>query len=206
MVQRKWLALCGIVAAVLIPLSIIVISGNTPDDNASAAKVVSFYRAHENANKLAAVLVVLAAVLLLLFAAQLREVLQGDQPGAGVLTLAAWSGLLLIGGGTMVAAAIHIALVNAAHDRFLAAAQSLNVLDNYIFFAMTAGFALFGLAAGFATLQRPVLPRWLGWVAIVFGVLGLLGPLGFFGLLLGLLWIIVVGVLIFRKDFSAAPS
>ena len=206
MVQRKWLALCGIVAAVLIPLSIIVISGNTPNEHASAAKVISFYRAHETANKLAAVLVLLAAVLLVLFAAQLRTVLQGDQPGAGVLTLAAWSGLLLTGSTAAVAAAIHLALVNAAHYRLAAPAQSLNVLDNYIFVAIVGGIAVFGLATGFATLQRPVLPRWLGWAAIVFGVLALLGPIGVLGLLLALIWIIVVGIMIFRKDFSAATN
>ena len=90
---------------------------------------------------------VVAGVLLVLFAAQLRTVLHGDQSGAGVLTLAAWSGLLLTGAGAMAAAAVHLALVNAADHRLAAAAQSVNVLDNYMPVAIVGGIAVFGLGA-----------------------------------------------------------
>lgn len=206
MVQRKWLALCGIVAAILIPVALVVVSGNTPQDDASAAKVLSFYRAHETANKLAAVLVIVGAVLLVLFAAQLRRVLHGDRPGAGVLSVAAFGGLLLTAAVASVAAAIHFALVQAAQHRFGTVAQTLNVLDNNVGIAIVAGFSVFGLATGFSTLRRPALPRWLGWVAVVFGVLSLFGPIGILGILLGLIWIIVVGVMLFRRELVAAST
>jgi len=200
--QRKWLALAGIVSAVLLPLAIIVIAGSTPNDHASASKVMSFYSDNRGRNNLAAILVVIAAVLLVLFAAQLRQALGGDHPA--VLPRAAFGGLLVTAAGAGISAAVHLALVDAVHYHLTSAAVTLNVLDNYAPVAIVTGFAAFGLAAGFSTLQRPAIPKWLGWAAIVFGVLSFLGPIGFIGLLLGLIWIIVVGVLLFRRDLQPA--
>jgi hypothetical protein len=49
-----------------------------------------------------------------------------------------------------------------------------------------------------------VLPRWLGWAAIVIGVLSLAGPVGFAGVLLAVIWIIVVAILMLvRTDLHA---
>jgi hypothetical protein len=207
MVQRKWLALCGVVAAVLVPLAIVVIGGgNSPNDHAGAAKVVSFYRDHQKGNNFAALLVAIGAVLLVLFAAQLREVLHGGQSGAGVLSLAAFGGALLASAGLLFAAVVHFALVDAAHYRLASTAQALNTLDSYAFFAAFGGFAVLFLAAGITTVRRPALPRWLGWAAIVIGLLSLAGPIGFLGALLGLIWILVVAILIFRKDLVAAGA
>ena len=55
-----------------------------------------------------------------------------------------------------------------------------------------------GEATGTATLAR--------WAAIVMGVLALVGPGGVLGLLLGLVWILVVGILTFRKEPVAAGA
>jgi hypothetical protein len=45
-----------------------------------------------------------------------------------------------------------------------------------------------------------VLPRWLGWAAIVIGVLSLAGPIGFAGFLLCLVWLIVAAILMLVRD------
>jgi hypothetical protein len=42
MTERRWLALCGVVAALLIPVAFVAVAGKTPNDKASADKVVSF--------------------------------------------------------------------------------------------------------------------------------------------------------------------
>ena len=63
------------------------------------------------------------------------------------------------------------------------------------------------LATGIVTVRRPVLPRWLGWVAIVIGVIALAGPLGFVGLILSILWLLVVSIMMLvRKDLIAAGA
>jgi hypothetical protein len=205
MTQSRWLALCGVVAALLIPVAFVAVAGKTPNEKASADKVVSYYRGHLNANRVAALLVTIAAVLLVLFAVRLWEVLRGDGPGTAVFPLAAFGGALITSTGMALTAAIHFALAQAADQQFAAAAQTLYVLDNNDFFAIIGGLAALFLAAGIATVRRPVLPGWLGWAAIVIGVLCLAGPIGFVGALLGLVWILVVGILLLvRQDLVAA--
>src|SRR3984893_2893113 len=204
MTQRRWLALCGMVAVLLVPVAFVVVAGNTPNDKASADRVVSYYRGHLNANRVAALMVTIAAVLLVLFAARLWEVLRGDRLGAPVFPLAAFGGALIASTGLLLGAVVHFALVQAADQQFAASAQTLNVLDNNDFFAIVGGLAPLFLGAGIATVMRPVLPRWLGWAAIVIGILCLGGPIGFLGALLGLVWILVVGLVMFmRQDLAA---
>ena len=201
MTLRRWLALCGVVAAVLVPVAVFVVGGNSPDKNATAAKVLSFYRAHDGANRLGALMVLIAAALLVLFAARLHEVLRRSDSGTDVLPLAAFGGAVLASAGLSLAAVVHLALVSAADDLFASAAHTLNVLDSFSFEAAVIGFAALFLAAGIATVRQPVLPRWLGWAAIVIGVLSMAGPLGLIGFLLGLIWILVVGIMLLaRKD------
>jgi hypothetical protein len=191
---------------VLAVLAFVVLSGSTPNDKASAAKVVAFYRAHENGNKVAVVMVLIAAVLVALFATRLREALRGDRLGDGLAPLAAFGGGVIVAGAFALGAAVHLALVNAADHRFAAAAQALNLLDNYDFVAIMAGMSILLLAAGIATVREPVLPRWLGWTAIVLGVLSVAGPIGFFGVILGALWIIVVGIMLATRRLVMAGT
>jgi hypothetical protein len=73
-------------------------------------------------------------------------------------------------------------------------------------FAAFGGFAVLLIAAGITTVRRPALPRWLGWAAIVSGILALPAGVGFIGSALGLIWILVVGILIFRTDLIAESA
>jgi Domain of unknown function (DUF4386) len=195
MTIRRWLALCGVAWPILIVLAFTVVGGETPNDDASAAKVVSYYRDHKNASMIAALMVTIAAVLLVLFAARLHEVLRGDRSGSGVLPNAAFGGALILASGLLLLAAVHFALVQAADHRFGGPAQTLNVIDGNDFFVLIGGISVLMLASGIATVRRPVLPRWLGWVAIVIGVLSLAGPVGFVGALLFVIWSLVVAIL-----------
>jgi hypothetical protein len=204
MTQHRWLALCGAVAALLVPVAFVAVAGNTPNDKASADKVVSYYRGHLNANRVAALLITIAAVLLVLFGARLWEVLRGDRLGAAVFPLAAFGGALIASTGLLLGAVVHFALVQASDHQFAAIAQTLNVLDNNDFFAILGGMSALLLAAGIATVMRPVLPRWLGWAAIVAAILALAGPIGIVGFLLGLIWILVVSILMFVRHDRVA--
>jgi hypothetical protein len=100
----------------LVPLAFLVLAGDTLSETASGTTVVSYYSAHEARNKLAAIAVIVAAVLWVRFAAQPRGVLHGNQPGAGVVSLAAFGGAVVGSAGLLFAAAAQLALVNAAND------------------------------------------------------------------------------------------
>ncbi len=206
MTLRRWLSFSGAVGIVLIALAFGVVGSGTPDggDKATAAEVVSFYREHKTGQLIATLMVAIGAALLVLFAARLRELLQGD---ASILSGASFGGMVILASGLLLMASVHFALVVAADHRQSAVAQTLNVLDNNDFFGLVGGLAVLMLAAGIATVRNPVLPRWLGWAAVVIGVLSLAGPVGFIGGLLGALWILVVGIMLtMRQDAVAAPA
>ena len=199
MVQRQWLGLCGVVSALLVFVGLLVLGANAPNADARAATVVSFYKAHDARNKAAAIAVIVAAALLVLFAAQLRQVLERNESGVAVLPLAAFGGALLISAGLLFAATAHLALVDAASHGLPKSAQALNALKLQPLCNVRRIRGLL-FAAGVTTVRRPALPRWLGWAAIVSGVLAQAVGIGFIGSALGLVWILVVGILMLRKD------
>ena len=177
---------------------------STPDDNASAAKVLSYYRGHRGAANVGNLALVLMAVLVVFFAVRLREVLIGNDLGGGLWPTAPLCGAAILAAGLMLDAAVTFGGPRFRHG-FAVPAQSLNVLQNNDFYPILGGIAILMLAAGIATVRRPVLPRWLGWTAIVLGVLALAGPLGVIGAALSLIWLLVVAILLsVRKDLIAA--
>ena len=207
MTLKRWLALCGVAATVLVALAFTVVGGSTPDDKAGSAEVLTFYRDHKTAQLVAALMVVIAAVLFVMFGARLRDALRGTGAGDGLLPAVAFGGTIVLASGLLFMAMVHFALVQAADHKFAVAAQTLNVLDNNDFFGLVGGIAIVMLSGGLATVRAPVLPRWLGWAAIVFGILCLAGPLGFFGFLLGALWLLVVSIMLtVRKDEAAVAA
>mgnify|MGYP001282618944 CR=1 FL=1 len=206
MTARRWLAVCGIAAAVLFAVGT-GISGGSPQDDASASKVVSYYRDHLTGTRVGALILVIAAVLLVLFAARLRELLRNGQPGGDVFPIAAFGGAVLLAAGSCLDAAVSFALAQAGDNKFAGAAQTLNVVSNNDFFLVIGGIATLLLATGISTVRRPVLPRWLGWAAVVIGIISLGGPAGFIGAVLAILWLLVVSILMFvRTDLLAVGA
>ena len=113
MTLRRWLALSGVGAAVLFAVSFFG-GGGTPNDDASAAKVVSYFRDHRVATQVLALLAVIGAVLLILFAVRLREFLRGDGSDGGLLPNAAFGGAVILAAGVMLDSAVTYALVRSS--------------------------------------------------------------------------------------------
>lgn len=67
MTLRRWLALSGVGAALLFAVAFFS-GGGTPNDDASAAKVVKYFQDHRVATQVEALLGVIGAVLLVLLA------------------------------------------------------------------------------------------------------------------------------------------
>lgn len=107
---------------------------------------------------------------------------------------------MILATGVMLDSSVTYALVRSSKLGFAGSAQTLNVLSNGDFYPIFGGVAILLLASGIATVRRPALPRWLGWAAIVVAILSLAGPIGFFGSILAIVWLLVVAIIIFRKD------
>jgi hypothetical protein len=52
-------------------------------------------------------------------------------------------------------------------------------------------------------LRTRTLPVWLGWVTLVLGI-ALVTPVGFFALIVGMVWILVVSVMLYRREAGPA--
>lgn len=205
----RFIALTGVIWAVLAVVGIVTSGGETPNGEASPAKVISYYSEHTSEIKLSAVFFFLAFLFFLLFCGTLRSFLRRNLANEGLATLMLVSGAALtvaagIGGG------VELGIAKNIHHLTPAAAQALNVVENEVFLpALIAGF-VFSLCNGIAILRGSLLPRWLGWVAIVIAIVFLVPPAGFGGLLALILWSAVVSIIMFlrfdRGEVHPAPA
>jgi hypothetical protein len=206
--RLRWLPLSGIAFVVLGLLSVVVLGGSTPDTDASASKVASFYDAHNGRQTVAAFILAASVPFLALFGAQLAAVFSARSNAESI-----WPRFLIVGTAVasmvwLLAALVHFALADAADQGVSGdAIRALNMLDGDSWIAWNAGLGVMMLAAGGAALNGArLLPRWLGWAAVVVGVALFIPYADFFALLLTLIWILVVSVMLSRSRDAATVA
>jgi hypothetical protein len=203
--KRDLAPLTGALFVVLVVVAFFAVSGNTPDGDASARKVVSYYKDNDTREIVASALLALSSVPLVFFAASLRERLRAAQPGRSVLPAVAFGAGVVAASGFLAGATIHFALADYADDILPAAAQALNALDGDFFLPFTTGLATLLLATSVVAIRTSVLPSWLGWVGIVLFVV-FFTPAGFAAFGLSGIWVIVVSVLLYLRGETAAVA
>jgi hypothetical protein len=195
--------LLGVVFTVLFAVGFLI-SGDTPDSDATGEEVVTHY---DDMGKilLSVALLLAAALVFMFFAGLLRHRLITNGPD--------WLASVVFGGavvyvvGLGLFASSQFALVEAADANQSAAAQTLNVLDNNNFAPSVIGLAVVLLASAWHVLAARSLPIWLGWVALILGILALAGPAGFIAFLLFPLWVLAVSIAMFRRTgTSGTPA
>jgi hypothetical protein len=192
--RRDPWALSGAAFVILVLVAFLALGGETPEGDASAAEVVSFYSKHETREILAAVVIGLAAVVLIYFTAIIRERLRVYDATA-LPTFALGAGIVAAG-GFLAAAAIHFALADYAEDIQPAAAQALNALDGDFFLPFAIGTVSFVLGISLIAVRSGFIPRWMGWVGIFLFIISFT-PIGFIGFGLAGLWIIAISVMLY---------
>lgn len=194
--------LTGVVFAALL-IATFIVAGDTPDPDASAQEVASFYTSHDTSQTVSAFLGGWAVVFLLFFVGILRGELRRDEEAPGVLSATAFAGgiVLAIGGASF--AGFSIVLADTADDIDPTASQALNALSGDFFIPFAVGVIVFLLAAGIAMIRGAAFPTWLGWLAIVASVLNF-SPLFFIGGPLALLWVVIVSILLAQRAAPAA--
>ena len=112
MQKRDIGALTGALFVVLVLVAFIAVGGETPDGDASARKVVSFYKDNEGKEIAAAVILALSTVPLLFFTSLLwRRLRDGLPQGSALPTFAALGGGLAAA-GFATPGGIHFALAD----------------------------------------------------------------------------------------------
>ena len=199
------MALTGIAFLVLAVLGL-AIGGEPPGADDGAREIVDFYVDNKDGLRVAVFIHPAAMVLLVVVGAFLRDVLQAGDGGRDFLPTIAFAGILILATGLAIDATIALALTETAEDIDPAATQALSALfeNDYIPFAL--GSILFLAGLGLAVLRSGVLPKWLGWVAVVLAVVGLT-PVGFVAFIgAGLLVAVISVILAMRGRRAPTPA
>ena len=180
------------------------ISNSTPNSDATGARVIAFYVAHRHDQRLGDILFVFASLFFVFFAGSLHGYLRRTPTAQAASTLVV-AGAVLVAAGLSVVSGIDYALADVPSHISAGAAQALNVLDNDVFFTVSVGGCVFGIASAVAILRGARLPNWLGWVAVVIGIAMATPAFWFAGLVL-FVWVLIVSTLIYLRSASATPA
>jgi hypothetical protein len=187
----------------LLFVGMVVIGGDTPDSDATAAKVTAFYTAHRGEQQAAAILLALGSVFLLWFTTVLREELR--QRGSERLATAALTGGIVAAVGFLGMAGSHFAVADVAHKIQPAAAQALNATDGATWIVSLAGMLFLAVTLTVAVFQLRVLPRALGYLAAVLAIV-MLTPVGWIAWLAMSLWLAAAGIILARRAPAGETS
>jgi hypothetical protein len=194
----KLVPLTGIVAVALIVVSLVV-SGETPDTDDPLQEVVTFYVENDSEQMASGILLGFGALFFLIFATALRNALRrAERDAAGASTLSFGGAIVFVVGATIFAG-LAFTLGDAVDDVEGPTIQTLHVLNNDMFLTVAVGTFAFMLGSGIAVLRTGILPKWLGWVAIVVSVLAIT-PVFFIVFAVMGLWVLAVSVLLYLAE------
>ena len=197
----RFLPLAGVLAGLLFFVGLFL-NRSDPSSETGPADTFAYWHADHGRHQIVGLLVApLIAFLLVFFGAGLKRRLEQDGASSGHGSVA-FGGALLAAAVFALVAMLEGAMANAAHAGEQQAVYTINQIHSYDWLGWNAAFAAMLLATGVGARRNRILPGWLTWVTIAIG-LSLLTPLGFFGFLLLPVWLIVVGLLLFRG--SAGP-
>ncbi len=203
--KKEWLVpLTGVLFVVLLIMSFVV-GGEPPDADEPVQEIVEHYVDNDTEIWIGTALGGLALLSLLFFGAYLRKLFSAAEGPGGLLSPLILVATAIMAVGAAVDMTISVALVEAAEDIDPVAVQSLQALWDNDFIPIALGIMLLFLSVGLSVVRYGVLPKWLGWVAIVLAVLSFT-PVGFFAFPLGGIWVIVVSVLLAVRAREAAAS
>ena len=175
-----------------------IVDRNHPHAEAGPAQTFAYWQDNRGIHQIVGLLLLpLIAFLLTFFGAGLKRRLEQGNGDAGHGSVA-FGGALLAAAAFALVGMLEAAMTNAAHEGEQQAVYTLNQLHSYHWLAQNAAFAAMLLATGLGARRNRMLPTSLAWATIVIGA-SLLTPLGYFGFYLVPVWLIVVGLWLFRR-------
>jgi hypothetical protein len=204
---EQWAGLGAIAYVILFIVGAILAFSGQPDLDAAPSEVVDYYKDSGHRDKIGFgwALICLGFFFFLWFLSSLRQTLRRID-GDGFLTALATLGGIIYAALGLASIALNAAIKTMSDDTY-----QDQVFPELIHAADDAGYVLHAtggigagtliIAASLAVMRAGLIPRWAGWVGIVFGILAL-ASIMFFPQALIAIWLLVAGVLLFR----AAPA
>jgi hypothetical protein len=202
----RFAPLAGLFFVVLTVVAFLGLGGDTPDIDSSPQEVAAFFSTHSGREESAAFLLSIAVVFLVIFGASLRAALRPPGGVSDGWSSVAFGGVLVASAGFLVAAAVRLAIAEAADKQVPpAAVQALNALDNAAFLPFASGLGIMLLGAAGAMIGMPGLMRGLGWLALMIGIV-VFTPLGELGFFASGIWIILASCALFFMPRTESPA
>jgi hypothetical protein len=207
--RYAWVA--GLLSVIALAAEIVVALGVKLSQNDSAAKIANGLHAHHSRLIVIACLSVVYAVTFLTYLAGLHSLLRDNTDRARAL-----GSLVLVGGVLFVAlhavsdigitglVGAKLASYGAQHDQGLS--YGLYLMTYALESVGDVFGSLFAFATGALVLRSGVLPRWLGWMAILVASMfflqgfGLGGVIASFGLVLDLIGFVLLVVFVLASS------
>jgi uncharacterized protein DUF4386 len=201
--MRKTHWLVPLLGAVFVVLAVIafILMGEPPsvDDN-SADEIVDWYVDNHDEAIAGALLIGVGAVGFIFFANYLRMIFRETSASATILVGAA---IFVVGGA--IDSTLLLATAEAADDIDPTAVQALQAFWDNDFLPIAIGLSVFLFSLAVSLLRTSIVPRWLGWVALVLAVLSIT-PVGFFAFpVTGLLILVLSIMFTVRERRASAP-
>jgi hypothetical protein len=204
--MARWLGPLALGWTVSLIIGFFILSSNPPGQNASAADVVSYYRAHGTRETWTMYIIGAGLVLLTFYIAGLRTVLRDANESHSWLATTVFAGGVVLVSGFAVAGLNHFALIEAARNNRTTLAGDLNFVGSLTPVPTILGVAILAAATGAAILTSSVLPRWLGAVGLVMAVVCLLGPAAFIAFLATPIYLTIIGFMIGKQSMAHAEA
>ena len=204
MSASRLLPLVGILAVALI-VTAVAVGGETPEVDDPIGEVVTFYNENDSDMFAGGLLMMFAALLVVVWSAQLRSALLAAEGGAGTRTTLGFAGSVIFAVGVTIFAGLGISLGDSPDTLDPGALQALHVLSTQMFAPLAVGTFLTLIGYGLAILATRALPVWLGWVATVAAFFAV-SPLWFVPFLALFVLIIVSSVLLSARAAPATDS
>lgn len=208
--MMRWAPALGILAPILWFLGVTVSeSGDTPAEGATADEILAFFQEDTGSILLGAILFMLGTLLFIVFITVLRERWRAVAASDGVVALAYVTGI--VGAAFMAAIwapqlGVAVAIEDMEAPISAATAEMAWHSGTGFFVIGELLLALFLFATAALILRGGVLPKWLGWVAILLGVVALVPPIGWAAIIFGLpVWLLVTSVLLLVSG-NRAPA
>lgn len=201
----RFAPLAGVLAVVLFVIGAFVgeSGGGRPDDGHPAG-LLAWFRDDTGTIFAGNFLFVLGALLLMWFFGALRSALRTAEGGSERLSAVAFGTGLIASAALIMSAAPTIQGAISHDDLVPESAQTLALLSDAFFGVAEFVLVPMFVAVGLLSLQKRVLPVWLGCLSLVIALVLLIVPIGWLAVIfLFPLWTLVVSWLLFARQRSA---
>jgi hypothetical protein len=205
--KRFFPLIAGLLFTVLIVFSVLR-SGGTPGTNESPAKILAWYQAAQDKNKVssAGFLTAWGVIAGFAFFGCLFARLRGKSP---VLAAVGLAGAAVFAVGGLLSAGVYLSLGDTPSIMAAGTAQTLNFLQSDLSYPfIIAGLSIFYLATAVAILRtKPIpIPRTWGWITVVFAAVSLTAFFSFFAFIGTAVWVVVSAVLLTIQNNRDNPT